>query len=164
MNKPPFRFTQLLRDGSNVPIISFTQGYSLSKGNTVDVTRKDLVTAKAFYIPVSTLKNYPYVIGAVSEAGGQTFKAVIYRGYFDPNNIKGATVYQYHQEGNELIVDIDFHTNVTGVHMPVPAGWNGKTITVLDSDGSITVPNVVSGNGITVSVTGGYGSATLKIA
>lgn len=161
--KPPFRFTQLIKDSSNNPIIGFTLGYSLSKLGTIDSTRKSVPSACS--INGSTRKQYPYILNTFNANAGVTYNAICYRGYFDPNSINGATVYQYHEEGNELIVDIDYHINVAEVHLPIPAGWNGKTITILHSDGNITFgTNVIDGDGIIVTVTGGYGSATIKIS
>jgi|LSQX01.3.fsa_nt_gb hypothetical protein len=161
--KPPFRATQILKTTAGVPVIGFSLGYSLSKKDTVDSIRKDTVSS-AVTINGSSRKQYLGGRYAATLAVGVTWELLCFRNYFDPNNIYGATVYEYHEEGNELIVDIDFHSTVDRVCMPIPAGWYGKSISTLHSDGTITIHNsTVNGNGIIVSVTD-YGSATLKIS
>jgi hypothetical protein len=162
-DNPPFRFTQISKTSGGVPTIGFTLGYSLTKLDSVDTSRA-VSAATAYTIDATTRKQYPRLIYATSKAGGLTFSTMCYRGYFDPNNVNGATVYQYHEEGNELIVDIDYHTSVDHVCLPIPANWYGKTVSTLHSDGTITIhTGTVTGAGVVVSVTD-YGSATLKIS
>jgi len=162
-NKPPFRYAQIVQTAEGVPVIGFSAGFSLSKLDTVDTTRKTRVSPEAFNI-YTTRKTYMHETYYNALIAGTTHKHLAYRVYFDPNNISSATVYQCHQEGNELIIDVDFHITVDHICMPVPAGWYGKAITTLDSNGTITIHNNTVGlDGIVVSVTS-YGGATLKIS
>jgi hypothetical protein len=163
-NKPPFRFTQVLEASDDTKLIGFTLGYSLDKTITIDSVRKNNLAGLqgAFNMPASSRKQYPVAEYATSLSAAAYINALCYRSYFDPNGIQGATVFEYHQEGESLIVDIDFNQTVSDITFELPSGWYGKTVTILDSAGTITVSNTVGLDGITVSVTD-YGSATLKI-
>lgn len=163
-NNPPFRFTQLVREADGVtPVIGMTTGYSLQKGRTVPATRKLATTGAAFMLSTAE-KQYPYVAYNQEVAANTFYEALAFVGYFDPAMTNGATVFQYYQEGNDIIALVDFHSTVAFKKLPLPAEHVGKTVTVLTSDGSITVHSgLVTNEGIVVSVTD-YGSATIKIS
>ena len=58
-----------------------------------------------------------------------------------------------------------FHQNVTAKACYVGTKYNGKTVTVLDGNGNLTLDSAtVSGGNVTLTVTGSYGEATLSIA
>lgn len=165
-SKPPFRFTQILKDSSGNPLIGFTLGYSLLKSKSVDATRYNNLDATdgAATMQGSSRKSYPVLMASALLADETNWNGYCYRTYFNPNDIGDATVYQWHREGDALIVDIDFHETVTNQRLQLPYGLIGKTVTLLDSNGTITVHTTTVTDGyLTVSATT-YGSATVKIA
>jgi len=164
-NVPPYRFTQIIKNASDVPIIGFTLGYSLQKSDTLPATR-EANTTRAGFISSTTRKQYPLIYRKSSTTISDLMyvECLGFRGYFDPNAISPATVFQYYEEGNALIVLLDIHQSVAFEQFTLPSKWVGKDVTVLDTDGVITIHNsMVTSEGLVVSVTN-YGMVTLKIS
>ena len=54
---------------------------------------------------------------------------------------------------------------MTADSVPVPAKLNGKTVTIVDGNGNLTLDGATVANGeIVVTVTGSYGAAVLSVA
>lgn len=160
-NKPPYRGTQILKTTEDALIIGFSLGYSLQFGDTIFDTRKTKVINRAFSLSADN-KQYPQVVYDQNTPADTTITIHAFSGYYDPNNIGNATVFQCHQEENSLIAEIDYHTNVTNEILTLPVDCTGKTVTVLTSDGNITIGSTIT-TGLDITVADGYGSATVKI-
>lgn len=92
-------------------------------------------------------------------------EATAYRIPYNLDPIPEATcaAVRLYDGGAEVV--LDFHTNVTAKAVPVPAKLNGKTVTIVDSNGNLTLDTATVENGeIIVTVTGGYGAAVLSVA
>lgn len=160
--QPPSRWVELLGTSAGVMKYGFSHGYNLNKGDGAD--RINLVN-KAWRIHPSS-KSYPQIIddklGDIPANG--IYSASCFRYYYDASNIKNATNFQWYEDGEDIIVNVDYHTDVAVENQLLPKEFLGYRISVLEQNGNITIHNdEVLNDGIYFTVTNNYGNAILKL-
>jgi hypothetical protein len=170
-NSPPDRMAQIVKNGS-AREFGFILGYSPLRGVGAPATRKTLINDAGLLH--TTRKMYPKGVTSGSTAlGGGTllsagsyFEAVAYRAFFNSTVVPEATVFTWYYDGPHAVVLLDFHQNVTGKPIPLPSEFTGAAVTVVEKSASFTLQGgeMVSPDGLYVTVTGGYGYAVLKLA
>lgn len=157
--KPPNRVVDVLK-ASGVTMAGFTTGYIPDKTNSKNTDRVSLPVS---FESRSTKKVYPTAVGPVSLLAGAYRTVEAYRNYTPPPTITGATNINVVQDAQDTYVFLDFHANVTAQSVAVPARM-GAGITVLESRNFTLLGDVVDGEGVTFSITGGKGYAVLKLS
>ncbi len=166
----PDRMVQYIKNSGGTRVRGLATGYSRLSGAGADI---DNYTVKSGSISAGK-KMYPQLLGKSAPAFGapadalparSVVTAVAYRAPFNLANTPEITsiVVLPNDTGAEVILDL--HTNVTAYAVPVPVSLNGKTVTIVDSNGNLTLDSAtVTAGAITITVTGGYGEATLQVA
>jgi len=166
---PPNRTSLFVKTtATGVRSRGFALGYSLLSGAGASLSSY----INNFLSISAARKQYPKVV--TDQALGST------AGILPANTVVTATAYRImynlaatpemttnavrlYEGGAEVM--LDFHQNVTAYAVPVPAKLNGKTVTIVDGNGNLTLDSaVVTAGAITVSVTGSYGAAVLSVA
>lgn len=168
---PPDRMVQLVKNtGSGINQKGYAIGYSRLSGAGANLAN---YIVKSGYISAAR-KMYPHILTKQAPAFGapastlpvnSVVEATAYRIPYNLASIPEATTaaVRLFEGGAEVI--LDFHQNVTAKAVPVPAKLNGKTVTIVDSNGNLTLDSaVVTAGAITVTVTGSYGAAVLQVA
>ena len=153
---PPERFVQYLKDSKVTPDVGFVTGYSLLEGVTVPALRAKNNSSYLFLY--RSHKTYPHAIdrgGIPRIKAGQTFHAVGYRQFFDPE--KG---YFCNRQGKACVVYVDFHAPVKGKVLAFPACYGDKKFSVVEKSKTVSFKN--SKNSFTFDSTGKYGYCVLK--
>jgi hypothetical protein len=167
-NNPPDRMAQIVKTGS-VKNHGFVMGFGLQRGNSMPSVRKFGVASDAGFLNASTRKMYPRLVtnsGFASNmsAVGDVITTVAYRCFYNFEMLSNATVYTWYYDGDDIIVVFDIHESVTALTLPLPNWMQGKAATVIDASASFSLktPTVVD-DGLLVTVTGGYGFASIKL-
>ena len=152
----PDRFIQYLEDAPGQPDVGFVCGYSLVEGCTVPEQRsRNASTALFLY---KSHKTYPHAIdgGKLSRIkAGQTFRCVIYRQYFDPDQ-----GYYMNRQGGDHVMYVDFHEPVSGKKIPLPEKVRSMSMETLER--SATVQFRREGADLIFDSTGKNGYCVLK--
>lgn len=167
---PPDRMVQLVKNtASGINQKGYAIGYSRLSG--AGAAMADYVV-KSGNIS-SARKMYPHILTKQAPAFGapastlpvnSVVEATAYRILYNLSAIPEATTaaVRLFEGGAEVI--LDFHQNVTAKAVPVPAKLEGKTVTIVDSNGNLTLDAATVVNGeIVVTVTGSYGAAVLSV-
>lgn len=155
---PPDRMAQIVKTGS-VKNYGHVVGYSLTRGVTKPSTRQSIDNAGFYNAP--TKKMYPR---ALTGGLGKVTNTIAYRSLFNLTTLPQATVYTWYQDNDAVYVVLDIHQPVDALKLPLPDLFNNKSAEIVDASASVTLHSeIVSNGGILVSVTGGYGQATIKI-
>ena len=168
---PPDRMVELVKNtASGINQKGYAIGYSRLSGAGANLAN---YIVKSGYISAAR-KMYPHILTKQAPAFGapastlpvnSVVEATAYRILYNLSAIPEATTaaVRLFEGGAEVI--LDFHQNVTAKAVPVPAKLNGKTVTIVDGNGNLTLDSaVVTAGAITVSVTGSYGAAVLQVA
>jgi len=167
----PDRAAMIVKDNGGKAQVGYVAGYSPLSGIGVASVRKTMVgNALNLY---NSRKNYLHGIDSGGSAfpggriaAGTVIDAVAYRSIYNPLTLPQATVFTWFQDGTDVVVLLDFHQPVTRLPIPLPAGFAGKTVNVVDKSPSFSLidgANVLAER-LSVTVTGEYGYAVLKIA
>jgi len=167
-NNPPDKYAQIIKT-SGVKNHGFVMGFGLQRGNSVPAVRKLGVASDAGFLNASTRKMYPKLVtnsGFTSNmtAVGDVITTVAYRCFYNFDALPNATVYTWYYDGDDIIVVFDIHESVTALTLPLPSWMQGKSATVIDASASFSLktPTVVD-DGLLVTVTAGYGFASIKL-
>lgn len=173
-NNPPDRMVQFARDGSANKLQGFAVGYSRLPGTGAGTSLKDWQGVSSGWCS-SGRKMYPRCLTRGADAlglglydsipAGAVVQATAYRVFYDLAALPEATTsaVRLYDGGAEVI--LDFHQNVSNYAIPVPAHLNGKAVTIVTSNGNLTLnASSVSAGAILITVTGSYGTAVLQVA
>lgn len=173
-NNPPDRMVQFARDGSANKLQGFAVGYSRLPGTGAGTSLKDWQGVSSGWCS-SARKMYPRCLTRDADAlglgpydpipAGAVVQATAYRVFYDLAALPEATTaaVRLYDGGAEVI--LDFHQNVSNYAIPVPAHLNGKAVTIVTSNGNLTLDaSSVSAGTIPITVTGSYGAAVLQVA
>lgn len=166
---PPERMVQIVKTSGGVNRFGYVHGYSRQSGVGANLAnyatnQSGRITSvrKMYMFGLSKLSTF--LSGGSTFATGQSLSAVAYRIPYDLTTLTQATCWAVRQDGATAECIVDFHQNVAGLSLPINPKYNGKTVTVLDSQGSITLGGTVVAGAISCTVTGGFGSAVLSVA
>lgn len=168
---PPDRMAQFVTTtATGVKTRGYVMGYSRLSGAGADMDNYVIKSgffssARKMYTHILT-KEAP-VFGAPADvlAANSVVAATAYRIPYNLADIPEATVAAVRLTSTGAEVILDFHQSVTAYAVPVPTKLNGKTATIVDSQGGISLDSAtVAAGAITVTVTGGRGSAVLSVA
>lgn len=167
---PPDRMVQFVKSSGGVNKRGYATGYSRLSGAGADM---DNYVVKSGYITAAR-KMYTHILTKLAPVFGapastlpvnSVVAATAYRIPYNLAAIPEATTAAVRLTDAGAEVILDFHTNVSAYAVPVPAKLNGKTVTIVDSNGNLTLDSaVVTAGAITVTVTGSYGAAVLQVA
>ena len=145
------------------PKYGFAMGYSLIEGNTMPEKRAK--NCKNTFMISRSYKAYPNAIDRKKYEEEDTINTVCYRQYFAPANNPNATSVYGHYQGDTYVLYADYHKNVEGDVIKLPANLNGKSISVIEKTPSFTLTSgdKVPEDGIKVNVKDNYGYAVFKI-
>jgi hypothetical protein len=171
-NNPPDRMVQYVTTtATGVKTRGYALGYSRLAGAGADLA--DYVVGLSGFIS-SSRKMYPHCLTAGAPAFGSfastlpvnsVLTATAYRIMYNLEDTPEATTAAVRLTANGAEVVLDFHEDVTEYEVPVPSKLNGKTVTVVDGNGNLTLDNATVADGkIVVTVTGGYGEAVLSVS
>lgn len=166
----PTHMVQFIKNSGGTRIRGMAVGFSRLSGAGADldnyVIKAGYISAARKMYPQALTKSAP-IFGAPADAlpARSIVTATAYRVPFNlaaTPEITNLTVLP-NATGAEVVLDL--HTNVAAYSVPVGAFLNGKTATIVDSNGNLTLNNaVVTGGAITITVTGSYGAAVLEVA
>lgn len=166
----PDRMVQYVKSSGGTRLRGMAVGYSRLSGAGANLDDYIIVAGNIS----SSRKMYPYALtksapafGAPADAlpAGSIVEATAYRVPYNLADIPDATTAAVRLTDSGAEVVLDFHTNVTAYAVPVPAKLNGKTVSIVDGNGNLTLDSSTVSNGeIVVSVTGSYGAAVLEVA
>lgn len=168
--KPPNRMVQFVKSSGGTNLRGYVMGYSLLSGAGADmdsyiVKSGYITTARKMYTHILTKQAPAFGSPASTLPANSVVSADAYRVPYSLASIPEATTAAVRLTDTGAEVILDFHANVTAKSVPVPAKLNGKTVTIVDSNGNLTLDSAtVSGGQIVVTVTGGYGAAVLSLA
>lgn len=163
---PPDRMAQIVKNGATKEF-GHVVGYSLARGITKPSVRQ--ATDNAGFVHTSR-KMYPKAITAnIYPSGlmpaGTVLNAVAYRSIFNAAVLPSATVFTWYEDNGAIYVVLDMHQNASMLTLPLPDVFNGKTAAVVDSNANFTLHSeMVNDGGLLVSITNGYGQATIKLS
>jgi hypothetical protein len=162
---PPERAIEYLCDVDGNKKIGFALGYDITKG--IGKIRKDVVRDAWFFY--TSRKMYPRGIDDKLNPvlANNWYTCVGYRIFFNAENadMGSASSFYYYELGKDVIVVLDYHTQVVCDNLKLPAEYAGMTINVVEKSDNITVhSDTVMQDGIIVSVgAGAYGFCVLKL-
>ena len=167
---PPDRMVQFVKTSGGVNRYGYAVGYSRLSG--AGAAMDDYVVKSGF---ISTgRKMYPHILTKSAPAFGapastlpanSVVEATAYRIPYNLADIPEATTAAVRLTDTGAEVVLDFHQNVAAYAVPVPAKLNGKAVSIVDSNGNLTLDTATVANGeIVVTVTGSYGAAVLSVA
>ena len=162
-NNAPDRIVQWLSTPSDSMIIGYSQGYNINKRLS---NGRDTLTDNGWQI-FTTGKSYPRAMNdLVSDILPDTlYEFSCFRGYyFNPNDISNASSMIYYEDGEDIIVNIDFHKNVSFDMINIPYKYMNYNIEVIEKDSNVTIHNeYILSEGIICSVINDYGYAILRL-
>ena len=165
----PERFIQFLgrKNGDAITReVGYALGYSLLHGITVPSIRA-ANTSNAITV-YTTRKSYPNAInskmGPIIPAGTQ-FYCVAYRQYFNPAQAGNATCLYWNRQEEDTVVYADYHKSVENDKIRLPEELAGRKFEVVEKSGSVVLntQGTVPAEGISVTVSDGYGYIVLKV-
>ncbi len=165
----PERFIQFLgrKNGDTITReVGYALGYSLLHGITVPSIRA-ANTSNAITV-YTTRKSYPNAInlkmGPIIPAGTQ-FYCVAYRQYFNPAQAGNATCLYWNRQEEDTVVYVDYHKSVENDKIRLPEELAGRKFEVVEKSGSVVLntQGTVPAEGISVTVSDGYGYIVLKV-
>jgi hypothetical protein len=170
-NNPPDRMAQFVTTtATGAKTRGYVLGYSRLSGAGADLA--DYVSRSGFIS--SARKMYPHCLTAGAAAFGSfastlpvnsVLTATAYRIMYNLESCNKATTAAVRLTTNGAEVVLDFHESVTAYEVPVPTKLNGKTVSIVNGDGNLTLDSTtVSGGKIVVTVAGGYGEAVLSVS
>lgn len=166
-NDPPDRMAQIVELAGDKEF-GHVIGYGLQRGITAPATRKTTVNNAGFVY--SSRKMYPNADTGVSYPAGvmpanTVLSAVAYRSLYCLEDLPADfAVFTWYYDGDDIILVMDLHETVTAMAVPLPPWFTGKSATVINASGSFTLHTpIVTGDGIVISVSGGYGQASIKL-
>lgn len=158
---PPDRFIRLAGDKKRE--IGAVLGYSLFAG----VTAKSLKAKDrgSIYHLWPSKKMYPYCINIKDCRKGDVREVLAYRQYFDPQREPDATSFYFHKQRDSDVIYLDFHKPLLKKGVVLPGYMTGKKISILEKTPSVVLHTgpTVPKEGISLSVSGGYGYIVLKL-
>jgi len=168
-NNPPDRMVQFVKTGATKNH-GFVLGYGMQRGNGVPNTRKTASASDCGFISASTRKMYPKLVtnsGFASSMmnAGQVVNSTAYRSFYNFDVVPNATVFTWYYDGKDIVVVFDIHESVTALSLPLPSWMVGMSATIIDSSASFSLLSpIVMDDGLLVTVTGGYGQASIKLS
>ncbi len=162
ITKPTDRQVQILTNASLVPQHGHAHGYDILAGGGKYAERT--ANTEVWYHSDAN-KSYPRAFaGQVADVGDVIYMTA-YSNYFDPNINPNITSCYYITTGVNKILYIDVHQTLTNQFVKLTEELYGRAITVIDKSASFTLKTAdkVMSPGITISVSGGYGYAILKL-
>lgn len=167
---PPDRMVQFVKSSGGTNLRGYAMGYSRLSGAGADM---DSYIVKSGYITTAR-KMYTHILTKQAPAFGSpastlpvnsVVSATAYRIPYNLADIPEATTAAVRLTDTGAEVVLDFHQNVTAYAVPVPAKLEGMAVSIVDSNGNLTLDAATVVNGeIVVTVTGGYGAAVLSVA
>lgn len=168
---PPDRMAQLVKSNAGVNDFGHILGYSQLRGAGVTATRVANINTSGFMS--SAKKNYMKLVtsGSTSLSGGTSmpvgsyYEAVSYRSFYNAALTPEASVFTWYWDGDDVVVIVDFHQNVSFKALTLPSDFIGKKVSIVDKTVSLALhsSDIVNNDGLLVSVTGGYGYALIKL-
>ncbi|MCA0388460.1 MAG: hypothetical protein LCH52_08195 [Bacteroidetes bacterium] len=163
-SNPPDRLIEFLGDNDGTKRVGYAHGYNIVYGHGKSASR-DANNANQWNIHTSS-KSYPHCIDNLGNiSAGTVFQVIAYRQYFDPQLYPNTTCVYHHKVGNNDMVYIDIHQNVTNLKIQLPSFLTGKAITLVEKNSDLTLvtDELVTSDGVIVTVTNNYGYAVLKL-
>lgn len=164
-DNPPYRFNQYLGTDTTDLDLAFTQYFNIDRGCGKPDLRKTYTNYAGFI--ATTKKNYPLVFNSLvgNLATDSYYEIYGFRGYTNPKAYSNnASSVFFYEDGNDVIVMIDYHSVVEFDKIVLPTEFTGKFIQVLDKHSTTDIHNtVISENGIYASSSGTYGYLILKL-
>lgn len=157
-NPPDRQIVFLKKPAESVPGLGFALGFS-QFGDIVDHRGKD--GAGYWWWISSGKKTYSIALGVNNITVPTDYEFTAYRQFFAPvsNNISAHVVEEFGRD----ILYIDLHGAASNAVVAVPSKYNGRAITVLDSE-TASISASVSGGTVTVSTVGSsYGYVVAEI-
>lgn len=171
-NNPPDRMVQFARDGSGNKLHGFAIGYSRLSGagsslkDWLGVSSGWCSAGRKMYTRCMTRGASALGLGLYDPIpAGARVQATAYRVFYNLAATPEATTAAVRLFDGGAEVILDFHQNVSNYAIPIPAHLNGKAVSIVDSNGNLTLDAATVVNGeIVVTVTGSYGAAVLEVA
>ena len=138
-------------------------GYSLIHGHSAKINRgKDRNEIYYYYY---TKKMYPHIYTLKNIRPGQKIETVVYKQYLNPQIEPDATDFYYHKEFDSDVIYLDFHKQLTGKRIKLPASMTGKKLTVVEQTPTVKLhtAGTVPADGLLLDVAGEYGYIVLKV-
>lgn len=157
-NFPPYKWQQYSADNGRTDW-GFALGYCIEKGSCVPNIRKEMFSAGMIF---SSKVNYPniyYKTGNPVDVYGTTIEGYCFRTPVDKSN--GYTAFSYEVDGITY-AELEFYNDFSG-EIYLYGIFGKENVSVIASDGNISVSNAVNGDKITVA-SSGIASATIKIS
>lgn len=168
---PPDRSAQFVKTSGSVNKQGFVQGYSRISGAGADladyINKSGFLSGSTKKMYIQCLTNNAVAFGSPGTTlpAGSVFEATAYRIPYNLADTPEATVLAVREFTGGAEVILDFHENVSDYAITVPANLNGKAVTVVDGNGSLTLDTVVvEGGAFNITVTDNYGAAVLRIS
>lgn len=163
-SNPPDRLIEFLGDNDGTKRVGYAHGYNIVYGHGKSASR-DANNTNQWNIHTSG-KSYPHCIDNLGIISTGYYHAIAYRQYFDPQLYPNTTCVYHHKIGNMEMVYIDIHQNVTNLKIQLPSFLTGKAITLVEKNSDLTLVSdeLVTSDGVIVTVTNNYGYAVLKLS
>lgn len=158
--KPPNRLVDWLYDVANNKKVGFTFGYIVDKTDSKNSSR--VANSTNAWRVRTTKKSYPTAMDNITLNPGDYRTVLGYRNYLSPIATEDATNFNVVQDKKDVYVYIDYHKSITAESLQL-TDFIGKSITIVDSSNFTLLNDVVDSEGVTFSITGGYGYAILKL-
>jgi hypothetical protein len=162
----PDRFIQIAGKKTNDGITSKV-GYVIGYSPLIGVSKlgeRAKNTGNSLLVYTSS-KSYPHAIdnklGRIT--AGKEFHCVAYRQYFSPSVYPNTNGVYYHQEGDAFIVYIDYKEKIARDTIKLPDYLIGKKISVLESSGDLSLPELVPDEGLILKIDDPYTYIVLKL-
>ena len=167
-NNPPDRMVQYVST-AGTKNHGFVLGYGLQRGFGQPLIRKNMALSQAGFLNASTRKMYPYLLNNSNYPSSMIPSDTVitvsaYRSLYNFDAVPNATTYTWYYDDDDIVVVFDIHQTVTALRLPLPSWMSGLNATVIDASASFKLLTpIVSDDGLVVSVTGGYGQASIKL-
>lgn len=162
---PPDKMAQILVNGTDKEVGQVI-GYSLDRGVTKPSIRANTNDAGFVY---TSRKMYPKaIIGNVYQNNiipvNTVINSIAYRSIYNPKALANSTIYTWYEDNGAIYVVFDTHSTTTMQKLPLPSYFNGKNASIVDSHPNFFLHSeIVSDEGLLVSVDNNFGYATIKL-
>lgn len=162
---PPDKMAQILVNGADKEVGQVI-GYSLDRGVTKPSIRANTNDAGFVY---TSRKMYPKaIIGNVYQNNiipvNTVINSIAYRSIYNPKALPNSTIYTWYEDNGAIYVVFDTHSTTTMQKLPLPSYFNGKNASIVDSHPNFFLHSeIVSDEGLLVSVDNNFGYATIKL-
>ena len=161
---PASHFALIGKDGGGTILSGHLFGYSRAEGQGVPATRAASVVDCLFFS--SSEKMYPIAVDSAAgdSVAGDVVTVTGFRAPYLPTDTDLTVPAVIVSMGGKNYVYITAHTTLANKAVTVPMKFAGQAITVVKASANVTVHDAyVAGGTISISVSGGYGDAVLRL-